>query len=308
MIPNPLFYIIFLIDDVLELGDLASGAYYTYDAYQMGYKPESLHAGCEDDDFALITINDSHCTDVVAAAPLVQCNSSDVRAYSYCSLTSTTAEDCEIYAEDFEVNCGFNLEIYQAVPQDCQQYFTLPCAKIKQFLCIASAVGMLVSICCSSCCHGLLMITQIMPDSEVDNDSMAWLAFLFVMACMGALGFWGFIMVKYMLADFRDDGDSVPSLTTVVLAFIVVSYAGGFLLTGVLCVVACIAGVRDGGEWIFKSALMQVPAASFLAAFVTPPDVAKELHEKRQLYKFCLRVGQDIPDLIIATIDMVNHW
>eukprot|EP00971_Amphidinium_carterae_P027444 540448-Amphidinium_carterae.1 len=33
-ISDPCFYIIFIIDDILELGDLASGAYYTYDAYQ----------------------------------------------------------------------------------------------------------------------------------------------------------------------------------------------------------------------------------------------------------------------------------
>eukprot|EP00971_Amphidinium_carterae_P084881 1679642-Amphidinium_carterae.1 len=288
-ISNPCFYIIFIIDDVLELGDLASGAYYTYDAYQMGYRPESWHAGCEDDDFALVAIDDSHCADAVAAAPLPQCGSSDVQSGRYCSLNSAGA--CGTDAEDLEVNCGLNeLAIYQAVPQDCQRYFTLPCARIKQALCIASAVAMLISIGCSSCFHCFYMIATESLDEK--SPPLFWTAAC-VLLLIGCIAF----VIIFMVVR----GDEEVSLIALA-SCIAGAYASGLLLTCILLFIA--PDNVTASKWIGRSALMQFPVVSFLAALVTEAEVAKELHQKRQWYKFWLRIGQDIPDLIIAAIDM----
>eukprot|EP00971_Amphidinium_carterae_P096575 1911346-Amphidinium_carterae.1 len=49
---------------------------------------------------------------------------------------------------------------------------------------------------------------------------------------------------------------------------------------------------------------MQLPGISVLAALMLEGKVAKELHEKRKFFKLWMRIGQDVPDLIIAAIDM----
>mmetsp|Transcript_26714 Transcript_26714/g.61500 ORF Transcript_26714/g.61500 Transcript_26714/m.61500 type:complete len:441 (-) Transcript_26714:73-1395(-) len=290
-ISDPCFYIIFIIDDILELGDLASGAYYTYDAYQTGFRPESLHPGCEEDDFALTPINESECNDVVAALPLPQCGTSDVQSGGgYCSLGRAGATACEADG-DFEMSwqlCGLNeLAIYKAVPQDCQLYFTSPCARSKQLLCVASAIAMLLSIGCSTCFHFVFMEESY--SQRKHEQSRCQLAVL-LLGCMCFVAW-------FLLANGEQKGSLMP-----VALCIAAVYAAGILV--VFYHIWTTSDATDHKKWIFKSSAMQLPGISVLAALMLEGKVAKELHEKRKFFKLWMRIGQDVPDLIIAAIDM----
>eukprot|EP00971_Amphidinium_carterae_P271585 5388842-Amphidinium_carterae.1 len=75
---TPLFYILFILDEVLELTTQAFRVYYTIDAYQVGFQRAFLHPGCEDDDFALNIVEGFACIEVFEELPV--CNSSDANA------------------------------------------------------------------------------------------------------------------------------------------------------------------------------------------------------------------------------------
>eukprot|EP00971_Amphidinium_carterae_P201448 3997185-Amphidinium_carterae.1 len=269
------YLVVLLIDDVLEFGDLASGALYTYTALKEGYG--EYDPGCNG--LAFVAVDRYHST-------RVQC-SADSHQDSFCSGGCRTDPNV----------------LYKAVPQDCQQHLTEDCARVKQVLAIASFGAMIASVLCSTAyhttwCYRFAYGNQILEVTRTQGQfcfsvCMLMVPIPFVLAlvvgcrcpglfpevAMSGIGvlFFGNVCFSYREAHrFQKDAEELSPPE------------------------------RQRLEMLGLSHYLQVPLLSVVTQCALHKDdtLLELLYIARSGFKFRLRIVQDIPDFIISVIDM----